>query len=503
MAFAQETFAGLSLGSILVLLALGLSIIFGLMDVINMAHGEFMMIGAFTTFVVSEIFKTLPPALYDYYPIIAIPAAFFVAGLIGYLCEGLIIKHLYGRPLETLLATFGLSVILIQIARVKFGDSLSVKPPSWMEGAGKCMPDLVPGSQPAVHHYLLRDLHRPGVPPRESHQDGASASGNDAESADGRCLGVPTRRMDGMTFAFGCGLAGLAGVAVPLYNKINPSIGQEYIVDSFMVVVVGGVGTLAGAIWAGMGLGFLSKFIEPFLAQFPTFASSSSVIGKVLVLAAIVVFLTTAATGFVPAKGEVGRCLATTPPRTAKRNWFLIRQRGRRDPRRGSSSSDRACSSPDCPTRRITKLRIATVGGVLLLGFVLIPLLNVAGVVPDYKVNLLGKYLCFAIAALGIDLIWGYTGLLSLCQALFFCLGGYAMAMHLSLPQGWGDVRPEYNNIPQFMSFNNLTQLPGFLDTVPVIPHVLCIGVLLPGCWPLLRIRHSPKSGQAVFISRS
>jgi urea transport system permease protein len=303
--FAQQTFAGLSLGSILVLLALGLSIVFGLMDVINMAHGEFMMIGAFTTFVVSQIFKSLPPGMYDYYPIIAIPAAFFVAGLIGYLCEGLIIRHLYGRPLETLLATFGLSVILIQIARVKFGDSLSVKPPSWMEGGWEVMPDLFLARNRLfiiiycviciVLVYLLVNRTKMGLLLRATTQNRQMAA----------ALGVPTRRIDGMTFAFGCGLAGLAGVAVPLYNKINPSIGQEYIVDSFMVVVVGGVGTLAGAIWAGMGLGFLSKFIEPFLAQFPTFASSSSVIGKVLVLAAIVVFLTRRPQGLFPPKGRL------------------------------------------------------------------------------------------------------------------------------------------------------------------------------------------------------
>jgi urea transport system permease protein len=133
------------------------------------------------------------------------------------------------------------------------------------------------------------------------------------------------------------------------------------------------------------------------------------------------------------------------------------------------------------PDPAITKLRIATIGGVLLLGFVLIPLLDLAGVVPDYKVNLLGKYLCFAIAALGIDLIWGYTGLLSLCQALFFCLGGYAMAMHLSLPQGWGDVRPEYNNIPQFMFFNNLTHLPAFWAPFQSFPVSVIMCVLLPG----------------------
>jgi urea transport system permease protein len=303
--FAQQTFAGLSLGSILVLMALGLSIVFGLMDVINMAHGEFMMIGAFTTFVVSEWFKHLPAGCYDYYPLVAIPAAFLVAGAIGYVCEFLIIRHLYGRPLETLLATFGLGLVLIWAARSHFGDSLSVKPPSWMEGGWEVVPDLFLARNrlyiviycmiciAAV--YVVVNRTKMGLLLRATTQNRQMAA----------ALGVPTRRVDGLTFAFGCGLAGLAGVAVPLYNKINPSVGQEYIVDSFMVVVVGGVGALSGAIWAGLSLGFLSKYLEPLLASFPAFASSSSVIAKVLVLAAIVIFLTRRPQGLFPPKGRM------------------------------------------------------------------------------------------------------------------------------------------------------------------------------------------------------
>ena len=133
------------------------------------------------------------------------------------------------------------------------------------------------------------------------------------------------------------------------------------------------------------------------------------------------------------------------------------------------------------PDPAVAYLRRSTLVGLLLLGFVVIPLLDLAHVIPDYKVNLLGKYLCFTIAALGIDLIWGYTGLLSLCQALFFCLGGYVMAMHLSLPQGWGDVRPEYNNIPQFMFFNNLTSLPHFWRPFTSFPFTIATSILLPG----------------------
>lgn len=303
--FAQSTFAGLSLSSILVLLALGLSIIFGLMDVINMAHGEFMMIGAFATFVVSGMFKSYAPGWFDYYPIFAIPAAFLVAGIAGYLCEILVIRHLYGRPLETLLATFGIGIILIQLARGRFGDNVSVRPPGWMEGGWEIMPDLFLARNRlyiilycvvciAVVYFIVNRT-KVGLLLRATTQNRQMAA----------ALGVPTRRVDGLTFAFGCGLAGLAGVAVPLYNKINPSVGQEYIVDSFMVVVVGGVGTLAGAIWAGVGLGFLTKYLEPLLATIPMFASSSSVIAKVLVLAAIVVFLTNRPQGLFPPKGRM------------------------------------------------------------------------------------------------------------------------------------------------------------------------------------------------------
>ena len=303
--FAQTTFAGLSLGSILVLLALGLSIVFGLMDVINMAQGEFMMIGAFTTYVVSEIFKHFPGGMYDYYPIVAIPAAFLVAGVIGFIIEGLLVRHLYGRPLDTLLATFGIGLILVQAARVYFGDNLSVKPPSWMEGGWEIVPDLFLARNRvyivlycliciAVVYFIVNRT-KMGLLLRATTQNRQMAA----------ALGVPTRRVDGLTFAFGCGLAGLAGVAVPLYNKINPSIGAEYTVDAFMVVVVGGVGTLAGAIYAGFGLGFLTKYLEPVLASFPAFASSSSVIAKVLVLAAIVIFLTRRPQGLFPPRGRL------------------------------------------------------------------------------------------------------------------------------------------------------------------------------------------------------
>jgi urea transport system permease protein len=305
ISFVQDTFAGLSLGSILVLLALGLSIIFGLMGVINMAHGEFMMIGAFTTYVVSEFFRAHFPGIYDWYPIVAIPMAFTVAGFAGFITEWLVIRHLYGRPLETLLATWGIGMILIQAARGEFGDNLSVRPPSWIEGGIEVAPDLFfPLNRLYIIAfctlcvgmvYFIVNRTKLGLLLRATTQNREMAA----------ALGVATRRVDALTFAFGTGLAGLAGVAVPMYNKINPSIGQEYIVDSFMVVVVGGVGKLAGAIIAGLGLGFLNKYIEPILQSVPSLASGATVLGKVIVLALIVIFLQFRPTGLFPPKGRM------------------------------------------------------------------------------------------------------------------------------------------------------------------------------------------------------
>jgi urea transport system permease protein len=299
--FVHHTFAGLSLGSILILMALGLSIIFGLMGVINMAHGEFMMVGAFTAFVVCEFFKNhLPPSMFDYYFIVALPAAFLVAGTVGYLCEALIIRHLYGRPLETLLATWGISLILIQTARVLFGDTNSLTPPSWMSGGLELGTDLIlplnrlfiilfcGGCVALV--YLIINKTKLGLLLRATTQNRTMAN----------CLGVKTRRVDGLTFGLGAGLAGLAGVTVPLFDKINPQMGQGYIVDSFMVVVLGGVGKLAGSIIAGLGLGFLGKYIEPMIA-----GTGSVIYGKIIVLALIITVLQWRPSGLFPAKGRL------------------------------------------------------------------------------------------------------------------------------------------------------------------------------------------------------
>ena len=293
---AQHTFAGLSLGSILVLLALGLSIIFGLMRVINLAHGEFMMLGAYTTYVVSEFFKGwLPPGAFNYYFLVALPLAFLVAGLVGLICETCIIRHLYGRPLETLLATWGVSLLLIQSVRVIFGDTTSLTPPRWLQGGWEIVPGLVfPLNRVFIIAfcgiaiagvYFLISRTKFGLLLRATTQDREVAS----------TLGVRTRRVDALTFSFGTGLAGLAGTAVPLFDNLNPNLGQNYIVDSFMVVVVGGVGKLLGVISAGAGIGFLTKYIEPWL---------QAVNGKLAVLGLIILFLQWRPSGLFPPKGR-------------------------------------------------------------------------------------------------------------------------------------------------------------------------------------------------------
>ena len=291
---AQNLFSGLSLGSILVLMALGLAVIFGLMGVINMAHGEFMMLGAFTTYAVSVGFRLyLPPEIYSYYFLVAVPAAFMLSACAGWLCEWALIRHLYGRPLETLLATWGLSLVLIQSVRVLFGDTLSLVPPEWLKGSLEVSTDLVfPINRlfiigfctlSTLLFYLIVQRTKLGLLLRSTVQDRETAA----------TLGVPVRRVDGLTFALGTGLAGLAGCVIPLYDKINPGMGQGYVVDSFMVVVLGGLGKLAGVIIGGMGLGFLSKFIEPFL---------HAVYGKTAVLAMIIVFLQWRPSGLFPSK---------------------------------------------------------------------------------------------------------------------------------------------------------------------------------------------------------
>jgi urea transport system permease protein len=292
----ETMFRAISLSSILLLMALGLAIIFGLMGVINMAHGELMMLGAYATFITQELFRAyLPAGSFDYYFLVAMPASFLVAGLFGLVLEAALIRHLYGRPLETLLATWGVSLIMIQTARVMFGDLTSVAAPSWLSGGAQVLVGvqlpynrlfIIALSAVCVAGiYLL--LFRSGVGLRVR-----AVMQNRNMSA---CLGIPTRKVDAYTFAFGSGLAGLAGCALTLVGNVEPGLGQNYIVDSFMVVVTGGVGKLAGTIVAALGIGGLNKLLEP---------SFGAVYGKVLILVLVILFLQRRPSGLFTIKGR-------------------------------------------------------------------------------------------------------------------------------------------------------------------------------------------------------
>ena len=292
----ETIFRGISLSSILLIMSLGLAIVFGLMGVINMAHGELMMVGAYATFVTQECFKAyLSADLFDYYFLVSMPLSFLVAGLFGLFLEATVIRFLYGRPLETLLATWGVSLIMIQAARVYFGDLTSVVAPSWLSGGAQVMVGvylpynrlfiIALSTLCVVGIYLL--LFRSGVGLRVR----AVMQNRDM----GACLGIPTRKVDAYTFAFGSGLAGLAGCALTLIGNVEPGLGQNYIVDSFMVVVTGGVGKLAGTIVASLGIGGLNKLLEP---------SFGAVYGKVLILVLVILFLQRRPSGLFTIKGR-------------------------------------------------------------------------------------------------------------------------------------------------------------------------------------------------------
>src|SRR2546429_399352 len=257
-------FGGLSLGSVLLLAALGLAITFGLMGVINMAHGELLMIGAYATYLVQSFFRAHLPGAFDWYIAAAAPAAFLAAGLIGLLLEVTVVRALYGRPLETLLATWGASLLLIQSVRMAFGaQNVEVANPSWMSGGVTVMSGLVlPYNRMAIIVFallvvtavwLLIGRTRLGLLVRAVMQNRGMAKG----------LGVATPWVDMLTFALGAGIAGLGGCALSQIGNVGPELGQGFIVDSFMVVVLGGVGQLAGTIAAAAGLGLANKALEP------------------------------------------------------------------------------------------------------------------------------------------------------------------------------------------------------------------------------------------------
>jgi urea transport system permease protein len=290
--FIESTFFGLSLGSVLLLAAIGLAITFGVMGVINMAHGELIMIGAYTTWMVQQLF----PGLIEWSLLIAIPAAFVITGLVGIAIERGVIRFLYGRPLETLLATFGISLILQQAVRSLFSPlNRSVSSPEWMSGTLTINPVLsltytrlyilLFGIMVFIALILVMKRTTLGLKVRAVSQNRAMA----------RAVGVRSSWVDAMTFGLGSGVAGIAGVALSQITNVGPNLGQAYIIDSFMVVVFGGVGNLWGTFVSAMSLGLINNYLEPF---------AGAMLAKVMVLVLLILFIQKKPRGLFPQKGR-------------------------------------------------------------------------------------------------------------------------------------------------------------------------------------------------------
>jgi urea transport system permease protein len=294
---AAHLFEGISLGSVLLLAAIGLAITFGVMGVINMAHGEMIMIGAYVAFVVQEVFRAyLPGGWSDAYLVVAVPVAFLFAGLIGVVLERCVIRFLYGRPLETLLATWGVSLFLQQAVRSIFGSpNKEVSNPSWMTGGF----DVVGGFTVTWNRLyiivfcfvvlgalaLLLNRTSFGLHMRAVTQNRDMAA----------VMGIRTARVDALTFGLGCGIAGMAGVALSQIGNVSPNLGTLYIVDSFLVVVFGGVGNLLGTLVGALTLGIVNKILEPV---------AGAILGKIVVLAAIILFIQRRPRGMFALKGR-------------------------------------------------------------------------------------------------------------------------------------------------------------------------------------------------------
>jgi len=288
----EQLFFGLSLGSIYLLAAIGLSITFGVMGVINMAHGEMMMIGAYTTYVV----QLLMPNFIEYSIWVAIPSAFIIAGLVGILIERTVIRFLHGRPLETLLATFGISLILQQAVRTIFSPlNRQVSTPEWMSGSLDINPVLsltynrlyILVFALLVFFILQLVLNKTSL--------GLNVRAVSQNRSMAKAIGIKTEWVDAMTFGLGSGIAGVAGVALSQLTNVGPNLGQSYIIDSFMVVVFGGVGNLLGTLVGGFTLGISTKVLEPL---------TGAVLAKILILVFIILFIQKRPKGLFPQKGR-------------------------------------------------------------------------------------------------------------------------------------------------------------------------------------------------------
>lgn len=418
-------FNGLSLSSILLLAALGLSITFGLMRVINMAHGEFIMIGSYTTFLTQNFFlKFLPSSLFDFYFPVAIVASFVVAALFGAALEQLVIKRLYGRETDSLLATWGVSLVLQQLARTIFGaPNVNVSAPAFLNGnfevAGVVMTYkrifiIALVALCLVFMYILMYKTSYGKKVRATMQNRSMA----------QCLGIRTNRIDTLTFAIGSGLAGVAGAALCLLGSVGPSLGQNYIVDTFMVVVLGGVGRLAGSIAGALLIGMSNAAIQ--------FATSAN-IAKAIVLFLVIMFLQKKPQGL-----------------------FTIHTRALDETDSGS-----ALDNMKAKRKNIAFAVVAFLIAIL------------PAFLSPFRVSLVGKFITYAIVALSLDMIWGYTGILSLGHGVFFGLGGYGLGMYLKLLAS-GD------RLPDFMSWSGRTVLPWFWEFYKTAPSAVIMILLIP-----------------------
>ena len=423
--FFTILFNGISLSSILLLAALGLSITFGLMRVINMAHGEFIMIGAYSTFLVQNFFiRFLPASAFDLYYPVAILVSFFVSAGFGAALEQLVIKRLYGRETDSLLATWGVSLVLQQLARSVFGaPNVNVSAPSVLNGnfevAGVIMTYkrlfiILLVAFCLLLMYLLMYKTSYGKKVRATMQNRSMA----------KCLGIHTNRIDTLTFAIGSGLAGVAGAALCLLGPVGSSLGQNYIVDTFMVVVLGGVGKLAGSIAGALLIGMSNAAI-----QFGTSAN----IAKAIVLFLVIMFLQKRPQGL-----------------------FTIRSR----------SLDESESTPTIEGLTFRQKNLAFAAIMMIVA--LLPLF-----LSPFRVSLVGKYITYAIVALSLDLIWGHTGILSLGHGVFFGLGGYGFGMYLKLVASG-------SSLPDFMSWSGRTSLPWFWDFYKTPSTTIFMVIMVP-----------------------
>ena len=423
--FFTILFNGISLSSILLLAALGLSITFGLMRVINMAHGEFIMIGAYSTFLVQNFFiRFLPASAFDLYYPVAILVSFFVSAGFGAALEQLVIKRLYGRETDSLLATWGVSLVLQQLARSVFGaPNVNVSAPSVLNGNFEVTGVIMTYKRLFIIllvafclllMYLLMYKTSYGKKVRATMQNRSMA----------QCLGIHTNRIDTLTFAIGSGLAGVAGAALCLLGPVGSSLGQNYIVDTFMVVVLGGVGKLAGSIAGALLIGMSNAAI-----QFGTSAN----IAKAIVLFLVIMFLQKRPQGL-----------------------FTIRSR----------SLDESESTPTIEGLTFRQKNLAFAAIMMIVA--LLPLF-----LSPFRVSLVGKYITYAIVALSLDLIWGHTGILSLGHGVFFGLGGYGFGMYLKLVASG-------SSLPDFMSWSGRTSLPWFWDFYKTPSTTIFMVIMVP-----------------------